>query len=270
MNHYQILEVQTDATSAEIKKAYRKLVKVHHPDAGGNDDTFKQISVAYEILSDDAKRNAYDIKIGLSESAYTSNSWQDFFNRAYNGAGFSGAFDRTYGEAAKGPDVKVRFDLTMEEVYYGTTKYVDVGDGKFNVKIPKGIRNGAKLRIKGRGRSHPYNSSAPKGDIILIMNWLVDSDLIVNGDHIWVDLSLPFYDMLLGAEVEIQTKVNRLKINIPKNAYEGQLITISGGGMPIYNTDKYGNLMVKLIAKPVKLNKTQIELVEKIKEMSNV
>ena len=267
MNYYEIIDVPTGATLDEIKKAYRKQVKVHHPDAGGNDNTFKQLSTAYETLSNPEKRKLYDLKIGVGHS----NDWQSYFNQAFNsGAGFSNAFDKTYGSEAKGPDVKIRFNLTMEEVYHGTKKYIDTGEGRFNIKIPKGIKNGAKLRIKNKGRSHPYNSSAPKGDVILIIQWLVDPELIVNGNDIWVDLSIPFFDMLLGTQVDLSTKVNKSRVEIPKNAYEGQLITIAGGGMPIYNTNMYGNLMIKLIAKPIKLNEEQIKLVKKIKEIADV
>lgn len=268
MNYYQLLNIEHTATPDEIKKAYRKLVKVHHPDTGGDDNKFKELSTAYKTLSDPEKRKLYDLKTGVAGSPM--DNWQSYFNQTFGGAGFSDTFDKTYGSEAKGPDIKIRFNLTLEEVYHGVSKYVDTGEGRFNVKIPRGIKNGAKLRIRNKGRSHPYNSSAPKGDVILIIQWLVDPDLIVNGNDIWVDLSIPFFDMLLGTQVNITTKVNKSRVEIPKNAYEGQLITIAGGGMPIYNTNRYGNLMVKLTAKPVKLNEEQIELVKKIKEISNV
>ena len=271
MDYYQLLDIDPKATPDEIKKAYRKLVKVYHPDTGGDDNKFKQLSTAYETLSNPEKRKLYDLKIGVAGNPM--DNWKSYFNhinQAFSGAGFSDAFDKTYGSEAKGPDVKIRFNLTLEEVYYGTKKYIDTGEGRFNIKIPRGIKNGAKLRIKNKGRSHPYNSSAPRGDVILIIQWLVDSELIVNGDDIWVELPIPFFDMLLGTRVDVKTKVNKSSVEIPRNAYDGQHITIAGGGMPIYNTNMYGNLIVKLIAKPVKLNEEQIKLVKKIKEIADV
>lgn len=267
MNHYQILEVSTDASQEEIKKSYRKLVKVHHPDTGGDDNQFKKLSDAYETLSDPEKRKLYDIKIGVRRDAM--DAWQSYFNQAFGGgAGFSDIFDKTYSTSAKGPDVKIRINLTMQDVYYGTTRYIDTGENKFNVKIPRGIKNGAKLRIRDKGRAHPYNSTAPRGDVILIMQWMVDPELIVNGDDIWIDLTVPFYDMILGTNIEVNTKVNTTLVEIPKNSYEGRVIAIEGGGMPIYNTNSYGKLMIKLISKPIKLTEKQLELIEKIKELS--
>lgn len=265
MNYYQILNVSTDASLEEIKKSYRKLVKVHHPDTGGDDNQFKKLSDAYETLSNPERRKLYDIKIGIR-----ADDWQSYFNQAFGGGtGFSDIFDKTYSSAAKGPDIKIRINLTMQDVYYGTTQYIDTGENKFNVKIPKGIKNGAKLKIKGKGRAHPYNSTAPRGDVILIMQRMVDPELIVNGDDIWIDLTVPFYDMILGTTTEVSTKVNTTLVEIPKNSHEGKIIAIEGGGMPIYNTNSYGKLMVKLISKPIKLTEQQLGLIEKIKELAS-
>ena len=77
MNYYQILNVSTDASSEEIKKSYRKLVKVYHPDTGGDDNQFKQLSDAYETLSNPEKRKLYDIKIGVRQDAM--DAWQYYF-----------------------------------------------------------------------------------------------------------------------------------------------------------------------------------------------
>jgi len=269
MNHYQLLGVSQDAGEDEIKKAYRQQAKVHHPDSGGDDVKFKQISEAYQTLSDSAKRLKYNISIGIAKDPL--HHWQNQFWREFpgGGTGFSQQFDKTYGSEAKGQDVRIRLNLTMEEIYYGTTKYIDTGENKFNVKVPRGIKNGAKLRIKGKGRQHPYNSTAPRGDVMLIIQWIINPELIVNGDSIWVDVSLPFYDMILGTTVKVNTPLFETEINIPKNSYDGQMLEIKGMGMPIYNTNEYGKLMVKLHTTPVKLSKQQLELIQKIKDSVN-
>lgn len=263
MNYYQILGVSQDAGEDEIKKAYRQQAKVHHPDSGGDDSIFKQVSEAYQTLSDPKKRQQYNIKIGIADPLH---DWQHQFWHAFGGSGFSQQFDRTYGAEAKGQDVRIRLNLTMDEIYYGTTKYVDTGENKFNVKIPRGIKNGSKLRIRGKGRQHPYNSSAPRGDVMLIIQWIINPELIVNGDSIWVDVSLPFYDLLLGTRVQVKTPLFEKEIEVPANSYDGRMLEIEGMGMPIYNTDKYGKLMVKLHASPVKLNEQQLNLIKQIKD----
>ena len=269
MNYYETLNVSKDATPEEIKKSYRKLVKEHHPDKTGGDDTqFKQISEAYENLSDPVKKQQYDNKSrGFSTFGNgfqdPTNAWQHAFNGF--GGDFADMFNQSFGGQAKGYDVNVSLSITLEESYEGSRKYIDVGTGGFNINIPKGIRTGTKLKVPGRGAPHPVNSSAPPGDIILTVNVLPDPELIVNGSDIYVDLNLSWIDILLGGEFEIRTKLNSIKIKVPQGSHESQLLRVVGQGMPIYNAEGFGNLMVKLRTLPITLTETEIELLKKIK-----
>ena len=274
MNYYETLNVSKDATPEEIKKSYRKLVKEHHPDkTGGDDSKFKQISEAYETLSDPVKKEQYDNKSsGYSpfnnfnrNQEYTS-AWQNAFSGF--GGDFTDMFNQSFGGEARGYDVRVSMNITIEESYEGTRKYIDVGTGGFNINIPRGILNGTKLKVPGRGANHPVNSSAPPGDIILTINVLQDPDLIVNGSDIYVDLSLSWIDLLLGGEFEIYTKLNSIKIKVPQGSYDSKILRVVGQGMPIYNAEGFGNLMVKLRTLPVNLTETEIELLKKIKNQN--
>ena len=101
------------------------------------------------------------------------------------------------------------------------------------------------------------------------MNILFDPNIIVTNGDIWVDLVLPFYDMLIGGSFEIKTPFNSFKINVPINSSEGKVLRISGKGFPIYNTNNYGNLMVKLRSSNVELSKEQLEHVQHIKDLEN-
>ena len=259
MNYYETLNVSQTATQDEIKKSYRSLVKQYHPDKNGGDDTqFKKISEAYEILGDPERRKSHDFK---NHHSNLNDAFHDIFSR-YD---FSSAFDQTFGDGVKGQDLRVSLNITIEECYEGTRRYIDVGTGGFNINIPKGIPSGTRLKIKEKGQKHPLNSSAPTGDIILTVNVLPDIDLIVNGSDIYVDLQLDWIDMLLGGEFEVKTKVHTVKIKVPQGSHDSKLLRVVGKGMPIYNTDGYGNLMVKLRTLPIILNDTQIELLKKIK-----
>jgi len=264
VNHYDTLNVGRNASPDEIKKSYRNLVKQHHPDKGGDESTFKKITEAYEVLSDPQKRSNYDFEINFNSPS----GWDRMFHN-FNGD-FASMFNNAFNQSAKGPDVTIRINLTLTEVYYGTTKYIDIGSSGFNIKIPKGISNGAKLRVNGKGHPHPINSSAPNGDAIIVMQVLPDANLIVNGNDIWVDYMLPFYDMLLGGTFEVSTPVNKVKFNIPKNSHDGKILRIAGMGMPIYNTNEYGNMMIKLRSSSVELTEDQLDLLKKIKDLHNV
>lgn len=271
MNYYETLNVSKNASQDEIKKSYRKLVKEHHPDKTGGDDTrFKQISEAYEILSDPLKRKQHDSRNSgyttfgqHDQRAYSTENWHDIFTSF--GGDFTDMFNQSFGGSARGADVRVSLNITIEESYEGTRRYVDVGTGGFNINIPRGIPNGTKLKVAGRGARHAVNSSAPAGDIILTINVLPDVDLIVNGNDIYVDLELQWIDMLLGGEFEVKTKVHTVKIKVPQGSHDSKILRVIGKGMPIYNQEGFGNLMVKLRTLPINLTEDQIEILKKIK-----
>ena len=261
MNYYETLDVSQNASFDDIKKSYRKLVKQYHPDkTGGDDSQFKKISEAYEILGDPEKRKKHDSKNNKHTYSF-NNEWEDIFNK-YD---FSSMFDHSFNANAKGNDVRVSINITIEESYEGTRRYIDVGTGGFNINIPKGIPNGTKLKVKEKGQNHPINSSATKGDIILTVNVLQDIDLLVNGHDIFIDLYLEWVDMLLGGEFEVKTKVHTVKIKVPQGSHDSKILRVIGKGMPIYNSNGFGNLMVKLRSLPINLTEHQTELLKKIK-----
>lgn len=273
MNYYETLNVSSDATPDEIKKSYRKLVKEHHPDKTGGDDLkFKQISEAYETLSDPVKKEQYDNK-SSGFKQWNFGGYQDTsspFANAFRGFGgdFADMFNQSFGGEARGYDVRISITITLEECYEGVRKYIDVGTGGFNINVPRGILNGTKLKIPGRGAQHPVNSSAPPGDIILTVNVLPDPELIVNGSDIYVDLNLSWIDLLLGGEFEIHTKFKTIKIKVPQGSHDSKLLRVVGQGMPIYNAEGFGNLMVKLRTLPINLTESEIELLKKIKNQN--
>lgn len=266
MNYYQLLDVPVNATTDEIKKAYRKMAKKYHPDRGGDPQQFQKISNAYETLSQPDAKKSYDIKHGILRN--NSDAWENYFKQSFGG-GFADAFNKTWDVNARGANITTRVNIDMSDIYTGTTKYIDLGESKFNIKIPKGIKNGAKLRVRGKGKSHPYNSSAPRGDAIIIIQWILNPNLIIRGNDIWVDLDLHIWDILLGCDQLISTPIYDIKIKVPKNSYPGKILKIDQKGMPIYNTENYGNLMVKLHSKSVNLNEQQLDLVKQIKELAH-
>jgi curved DNA-binding protein len=261
MSYYDTLGIDENATQDVIKKAYRKLAKQHHPDTGsGNADKFKEISEAYEHLGDELKRKKYDTAGQMSGGTNSQ-----FFEQFRNSPDFASMFDGAFGTRAKGPDMIVSIQLTLSDVYYGTERLIDTGHTRFNLKIPKGISNGNKLKLKGRGGNHPMNSNAPNGDIIVTCHVLPSMEVIVNGSDIWVDADLPFYDLILGTSINIKTPFYSIKVDVPKGSYAGKVLRIKGQGIPIYKSEGYGNLMVKLNVINTELNEEQYNLIEQIK-----
>lgn len=266
MGHYETLNVSPNATIEEIKKSYRKLAKQYHPDTNGGDDAqFKKIAEAYEVLGDPNSKKSYDFsnRVGDPAQERFNNAWKSAFN---NSDSFSDIFNSSFGGEAKGPDIRVSLNITFDEVYEGTRRYINLGTDGFNLSIPKGILNGTKLKIKGRGSIHPINTLAPKGDVIVTINVLHDPEIIVNGSDIFVDLYLDWFDLLLGGEFEIKTKIHSVKIKVPQGSYDSKVLRVVGKGMPIYNTDGYGNLIVKLRTNNIQLSEDQIKDLKNIKK----
>lgn len=262
-DYYQTLGVDSQASVDDIKKAYRQLVKQHHPDKNGDPNKFKEIAEAYENLKDPNLRSRYDQ--ARNGHRYGDMPIEDII-RHFTGQSWSQNFDQSFSQQARGHDVRMQLTINLEEQYHGTRRNISIGGSNFFVDIPKGVRNGQKLRLPGKGQPHPFNSAAPPGDLIIIVQTLLDSELIVNGNDIYMDLFLPFWDMLLGTSVEISNKLNTFKIKVPPNSFEGKILRVVDKGMPIWNSDKYGSMMIKIRSSPVQLTEDDIEKLQQIKK----
>jgi len=263
MSFYETLGIRADATQADIKTAYRRLAKQHHPDTKDGDvNKFKEISKAYEQLGDEMARSKYDtarrMGAGLGD---------DFLEAFRNSPDFSSMFDGAFGTRAKGPDIRISIQLSLHEVYYGSEKLINTGASRFNLTIPKGILNGTSLVVKGRGGDHPINSNAPKGDIIITCYVLPSIDIIVNGNDIWVEVDIPFYDLILGTTITIRNDFYVVMVDVPRGSFNGKVLRIGGKGIPIYKVGGYGNLMVKLNSTSAILNEEQRSLLEQIRAL---
>ena len=176
MNYYETLNVSRNASQDEIKQAYRKLAKEYHPDKNPGKDTslkFQQIQEAYETLADQDKRNQYDN--GGSSIEDLLRNW------GFNGSNFSQDFDMHFGgfrnnPNARGQDIRISIPITLQEIFEGTKRRINLGNESLDINIPKGAREGSKYKMAGKGQSNPYNSLAPRGDLIITINLIYDTD----------------------------------------------------------------------------------------------
>lgn len=266
MDPYSILGVDKTSSHDEIKKSYRRLAKEHHPDKNGGDDTrFKEIAEAYEKIGDESSRQQWDA---------TSN-FQNFsgFDGRVN---MSDLFDQVFGNAfnssrqsTKGSDLRLDLHLSFDEAYHGTSKQFTVNGQDLRVDFKPGLKSGMKLRIAGKGQPHQFNSTLPNGDLIIHVHVIHNSNWILQGDDIWVELNINWYDIFLGTKVSVDTPSGQLYINIPENSYPGKTLRIKDRGYPIYNTDKKGALLCKLNPIYNELNHDQLEYIKKVKDTDN-
>jgi curved DNA-binding protein len=266
MDPYNVLGVDKTSSHDDIKKAYRRLAKEHHPDKNGGDDSqFKEIAEAYEKIGDESSRQQWDA---------TSN-FQNFsgFDGRVN---MSDLFDQVFGNAfnssrqsTKGSDLRLDLHLSFDEAYHGTSKQFTVNGQDLRVDFKPGLKSGMKLRIPGKGQPHQFNSTLPNGDLIIHVHVIHNSNWILQGDDIWVELNINWYDIFLGTRVSVNTPSGQLYINIPENSYPGKTLRIKDRGYPIYNTDKKGALLCKLNPIYNELNHDQLEYIKKVKDTDN-
>lgn len=264
MSYYDVLGVQESATSDDIKKAYRKLSKQYHPDmATGDESKFKEVAEAYEHLSDDVKRAQYD-----------ASRMNPFANMGANGFNFDGNFSDMFNQffggdprAARGRNHTVIANISFRDAYTGSQKQFRFGGQMINLNIPAGVPNGHKFRIAGQGEMNPYNPSAGRGDLIIQIQIQQDARFILQGNDIWIDYTLPWWEIIAGTKIPVELPDGTtIKVTVAENSFHGKTLRVKGKGYPIYNTAQCGELMIRLTAAFPELDESALEKVKEIKE----
>lgn len=301
-DYYQILGVPRTATAAEIKKAFRKLARTHHPDAGGDEAKFKEINEAYEVLSDDKKRELYDQYGTANENQIPPQGWGgavdfgDIFGGAGgNGAGFGGWADILEsirnGEGAfggnwdfggarqprpqKGQDMNVTLNITFGEAFNGAEKRVTVRvpgrqeSETLTVKIPAGAVDGGRMRFKGKGA--PGINGGADGDLLIVTK--IDEDGLYRrkGADVLMDVPVSFAEAALGAKVTVPTPDGKkVRVTIPAGTQDETVLTVRGKGAPKVKGEGSGDLKITVkVTVPAQLNEAQTEALKAFMEASN-
>ncbi len=308
-DYYKVLEVDKKANEDDIKKSYKKLAKKYHPDVNKNPEAekkFKDISEAYNVLSDPEKRRKYD-NLGSSYNSFTQRGgnedgfdWSQWYNSQSqaqsqqnsprsgqtindifdNGGSVSDFFDRIFGGGTKNPfankipqpqngeDYEMAVELTLEEAFSGTARLLTISGEKMELKFKPGTKSDQVLKISGKG--YPGKNNGKNGDLIIKIKVLEHYKYERDGDDIKMEALIDVYTLILGGEAKISTIGGQLKITIPAESQNGKILKLKGQGMPLYSdNNKRGDLYLKLIAKlPAKLTERERELLEEIKEIN--
>ncbi len=278
-DYYTVLGVSRSATEKDIKTAYRKLARKHHPDVNPGDknseELFKEIGEAYSVLSDPEKRKKYDRwghdwekidhyggRPGGSGSNYTWTSTGPGSVGGFDSDDLSGLFEQLFGRTAggrtrvrsaprRGSDIEQPVEITLEEAFNGTQRTFTLRDTQtgesrnVEVKIPAGAYDGLRVRIAGKGE--PGLGGAAAGDLYLIVTVKSSAQFEREGDDLRVKVPTPLYTAVLGGEVMVPTpKGTRLALKVPPETANGQRIRLSGQGMPKVSGSGRGDLYAEI------------------------
>lgn len=250
---YEVLGVKREATADEIRRAYRKLAKTSHPDLHPGDkqaeERFKEISQAYDLLSDEQKRAQYDRgEIDASGAPRMREQfWRDFAEAPggakYAGAGaFEDASDledmiqelfggRRGRMRMRGSDVRYRLEVGLADVARGGKRTVTLADGgMLEVTIPAGVEAGQVLRLKGKGA--PGLGGGPPGDALIEIAVRPDRHFRREGADIHLALPVTLAEALGGARVSVPTLHGPVMMTIPRGVSTGRVLRLKGKGLP--------------------------------------
>lgn len=240
MDYYQILGVGRDANPDEIKKAYRKLASIHHPDKGGDTAKFQQIQQAYDILSDPQKRQQHDQpQRGFNQDGFN-------FGFSMNGNPFedfvSSFFRQAHAQQQRRQIYRTVVTIELEQAYFGNTQTLKIQTPQeiktIEVNVPKGVQHGSQLRLENIIK-----------DGTLLVEFNINKHLKFDrvGDDLVSNISISVLDLIVGSTIEFVTLGGKtLEVNIPSKTQPHMHIRMAGQGMPIYNSNAYGDQILLL------------------------
>jgi DnaJ-class molecular chaperone len=273
---YQELGVSRGASADEVRKAFRKLAKAHHPDTNPHnkaaEERFKQVSAAFDILGDVEKRKKFDAGEidadgretfrgfgggggqgggnpfggggGRQQEGFEhvdlSDLFGDILGRGRGGGGPTGGFGG--GFSSRGSDVKAKLEVELEDVIHGGKKRISFSDGRtIDVSIPKGAEEGQTLRLKGQGAP----GRAGPGDALIEIALRPHTIYRREGDSLIMDLPVSIPDAVLGGKVQAPTPDGPVMVTVPKGANLGQSLRLKGRGLSD-SRGKRGDLIARL------------------------
>ncbi len=284
-DYYKTLGVEKTATTEQIKKAYRKLARQHHPDVNPNDPAaeqkFKEVNEANEVLSDAEKRKKYD-QLGADWQRYEQQGagrgpaggrggfggggggfdWSQYTQGGGGGSPFGeegGDFSDFFGSIfgnmggaggrsprpGAGQDYQAELELSLEDAYHGGPRTITVNGKNLRLTVKPGVADGQTIRLRGQGG--PGRSGGPDGALLITFRLAPDPRYARTGNDLTQDVPVALYTALLGGEQTVPTLGSPVKIKIKPETQSGTRLRLRGKGFPVYDqAGQFGDLYLRL------------------------
>jgi len=268
-DYYKIMGVDRGATQDDIKRSYRKLARKYHPDVSKEVDAetrFKEIGEAYEVLKDPEKRAAYDqlgmdwkggqdfrpppgwdagfeFRGGTEDERVDPAAFSDFFESLFGRGSRSSGGQQSHRFHARGEDHHAKVLIRLEDAYNGAKKvvtlrspeldqtgHVHLRERSLSVQIPKGVRQGQKIRLAGQGAVGLGEGQS--GDLYLEIEFESHPLYRVHQKDVYIDLPVAPWEAALGAKIKVPTPSGTIELNIPVNTKSGSKLRLKGRGIP--------------------------------------
>lgn len=304
IDYYKILGVPKNATEAEIKKAYRKLARKHHPDLNPNDkeaeQKFKAVNEANEVLSHAENRKKYDEYGkdwkhaeqfeqqkrqqqsqrqyqnaggfgGYSEQDFSGGDFSDFFESMFGGRASGGRASGGRGRTAafRGQDFNAELQLNLKDVFETEKRVLTVNGKNIRLTIPAGVENGQVIKIKGKGGEGM--NGGPNGDLLIQFSVNNDTNFKRDGANLYSTETIDLYTALLGGDVTVNTFDGKVKLKIKPETQNGTKVKLKGKGFPVYKKEgQFGDLYITYeIKMPTNLSSKEKELFNELKNLNS-
>lgn len=280
MSYYEILGVTDKATADEIKRAYRKLASQHHPDKGGDKNKFQEIQAAYDTLSDNSKRQQYDMQQngfgggpGGVHFTWNTNGGHPDIDSIFRNFGFGGAAGDPFApfrqQQRRNKDLRVEIPLPMVTTLEDQTKTVSVQTTNghretVEVRIPRGVTSGTQIKYPGLG-DNLFNT-IPRGDLYVHFNVVPTEGFIIDNIDLYTKINVNCLVAIVGGHTTITTiDDKKFELTIPAGTQSGTRFRLPGQGLYQLNSSTRGDFYVETtLAVPQYLSEEQLEIVRSL------
>ncbi|MBE0391366.1 curved DNA-binding protein [Flavobacterium sp. 7E] len=294
IDYYKVLGVDKKATETEIKKAYRKMARKHHPDLNPNDKQaelkFKELNEANEVLSNPENRKKYD-QYGENwehgeeyeksrqqqQRQHQGNGQQGGFN-GFGGGDYSDFFESMFNQSGggggqrrspqyKGQDFNAELHLDLKDVYTTHKRTLTVNGKNIRLTIAAGVENGQVIKIPGHGAEGA--SGGPKGDLYITFSIDNHTDFKRDKENLYSTVALDLYTAVLGGEITVATFDGKVKLKIAAGTQNDTKVKLKGKGFPVYKKEgQFGDLYISYqISIPTELSDKEKELFTELSKL---